>query len=1140
MVESLKEHPNIEYSDSDFDEITEEADELEERNLGLTNGEKSRVLQRIEEKSSTLRGDEKEAFEALPTVLKAVVAQLDPEAFRYLDFVSNLDFYRQIAQLKIPEIVDLFRSHIRNSTQNINRLTSRIYQDAEIREGGNSPIQTLGRQAHLIVEQLNSDTLGRLVDAEGKIPFFTKDGAKLALGSVFRKETQTKFIPTAASEISTLGQLDFETELFPPKEEKLEVQQFVIPPSKKAPDSSDEVPGEETKPVYNRIGQINPQVRKYFCRLLAKLTTNGEEAKYPSTPWKFLNVRRTKRWLANYQELQRSLMTILPKSEEMQQDGDMVLRFAQASTFFNIANQIVHPFEKPSEAANQEIPIGLVPFQIAGIEGPKKVNITFGRPDELYVEKIDGQKVSAEMANFISSFRERSKPDNGMSRKKNRRPITIENLIKEIYSKLGREAEIEFKIVEYKMAAGDAGPTSCLDPEEVKRNPNGGHIQTMYDYLFGILAVQAHMRNEMESFGNQALRFENLNGYPGYLDFEALAQTIEKHNLSTSGDLIYLCSGRKFVHRFVLDKTNFRQIGAQRLEPKYTEGLTSKEMETALKVLVSSIPPAEVETKKREKKKVAPEWEGIIFSEDRDFYLDPSQIKEINYWLHFKKQNILVLSVDQGKKDEDRMVQRKKRWELRLNLQTANFRLINVGETGQLQGRVKPLCDEGLFSYNNEKKSEAIKLLEDFRISLQTKLGKVISKNIFKNEKGFCEVESGVYWNPWNETYTLDLSELGNSSDPDKFYRLLISLETGRNFLVRCPFPDHADHNPSAQVDFAHGTVYCFSCLRRVHLRGAAKNGESKIQIPEINRFSTLRRPAEHESVLPERAAILKKLFGHFSAQFPQSPAAIYLAEKRGINPLEAWKIGLVGYARGGIYASIQKGEFPLTLPEACAVQIVKSQGKVTRDFITEPMIVFPLDWTQNSGDYSLTSLGRSNFLMRFLMAQPNNMRFLKLGRTDNSPHGLFGWDMIEQARERGEVAIVESPIDALTLRLQFSGCGENIPVIALGGLGDRGIATLVKNLNIKRIFYGLDNDEAGRKASQRIRAKIETETEVKTFSLFDLLIKWNPNIPQEGWKDLNELLMGTDWGEQYRYKPKKPEDNLQRKEGVLSQPTLT
>jgi len=315
----------------------------------------------------------------------------------------------------------------------------------------------------------------------------------------------------------------------------------------------------------------------------------------------------------------------------------------------------------------------------------------------------------------------------------------------------------------------------------------------------------------------------------------------------------------------------------------------------------------------------------------------------------------------------------------------------------------------------------------------------------------------------------------------------------GRVLVARCPF--HEEKTASFTVTPAKGLYHCFGCGARGDVFGFITKRD-KVGFPRAMEILARRagldlkelmneRPAVnglnghgHEAPQIETAAVdsatTRRLLGsvveHYHRTFCERPDAQEYLKSRGLVDAELLKAWKVGYADGSLLK---------TLPKSGEVR----DGLVTLGVITvegrELMggcVVFPLADPVSAAWINLYGRG------------------VKSDRHCYLPGPLRGVFNFQAARAGEEVILTESVIDACSFHQ--AGVKNSIPLYGINGFTSDHL-DLLKREAVKRVVLALDNDEAGRRATDSIKERL-TAAGVEARA-----VEW-----PEGVKDANEVLV--------------------------------
>ncbi len=327
----------------------------------------------------------------------------------------------------------------------------------------------------------------------------------------------------------------------------------------------------------------------------------------------------------------------------------------------------------------------------------------------------------------------------------------------------------------------------------------------------------------------------------------------------------------------------------------------------------------------------------------------------------------------------------------------------------------------------------------------------------------------------------------------------------GRQLVASCPF--HREKTASFNVSSAKGLFHCFGCgvsgdvigfvtkhdklsfggaLETLARRAGLDLGRLMEERPRIQQRTPLgaltpprngksapaSRPAT-EGAPPHGApltAILSRVVEHYHRTFcEREDAQAYLA-KRGLTDRDLLRVLKIGYADGSLLKVIPKdGE---VRDELVSLGVITPEGRELLGGCVVVPIPDPLtgQWTNLYG------------------------RGLKTPRHCYLPGPLRGVLNFQAARLSPEVILAESILDALSFHQV--GIGIAIPIYGVNGFTPDHL-DLLKREGVKRVTLALDSDEAGRKATDALKGKLESVgITVRAVSF------------PEGIKDANELLV--------------------------------
>ena len=193
-------------------------------------------------------------------------------------------------------------------------------------------------------------------------------------------------------------------------------------------------------------------------------------------------------------------------------------------------------------------------------------------------------------------------------------------------------------------------------------------------------------------------------------------------------------------------------------------------------------------------------------------------------------------------------------------------------------------------------------------------------------------------------------------------------------------------------------------------------------------------------------AEALARVAEHYHRTLLGSELAQAYLRKRGLGDPELWKLFRLGYADGSLLQVVSKdGELREALAE---LGVVSPDGRE----LLGGCVVFPLPDPATGAVVNLYGRGVARSRHCYLKG---------------SLRGVLNY---QAARSASEVVLTESVIDALSL-FQV-GISSAVPLFGANGFTDEMLDCLLASAS-RRVVLCLDNDEAGRRASQTLGAKL-------------------------------------------------------------------
>jgi DNA primase catalytic core len=320
----------------------------------------------------------------------------------------------------------------------------------------------------------------------------------------------------------------------------------------------------------------------------------------------------------------------------------------------------------------------------------------------------------------------------------------------------------------------------------------------------------------------------------------------------------------------------------------------------------------------------------------------------------------------------------------------------------------------------------------------------------------------------------------------------------GRGLLGLCPF--HREKTPSFSVTEGKGLFRCFGCgasgdvigfvtkhdgvgfpaaLEVLARRAGLDIGKLMEDRPRAAQRTT---PDEKFAALPATSpALLARVVDHYHRTFCEREDAQLYLKKRGLVDIDLLRALRLGYADGSLLKVIPKDGDVRSQLVALGV-VTKENRELLGGCVVVP-IPDPLtgQWANLYG------------------------RGVKAPRHCYLPGPLRGVLNFQAARTSEEVILAESILDALSFHQ--AGIATAIPLYGTNGLTPDILDTL-KREGVHRVILALDNDDAGRKATDSLKEKLTAAGLAVRVACFP-----------DGIKDANELLVSRngDAGEAFR-----------------------
>ncbi len=294
-------------------------------------------------------------------------------------------------------------------------------------------------------------------------------------------------------------------------------------------------------------------------------------------------------------------------------------------------------------------------------------------------------------------------------------------------------------------------------------------------------------------------------------------------------------------------------------------------------------------------------------------------------------------------------------------------------------------------------------------------------------------------------------------------------IKSGKNFKALCPF--HQETDPSFNVSQPKQVFNCFGCgasgdvihfiekYRNLNFKGAVKYLDNRTG---TKLFKTT----------PVKRNLLNRVVKYYNQSFLKNQKAQnYLFNKRGIKNKEIVKIYKIGFCDGSLMKALKnQPEHKTNLKE---LGVITPRGfEAFRN-----CVIFPIfDENKNCVNIYARRIVKSK-IDHIYLPGPNK--------------GVFNWQALKQ---NDTIILTESIIDSLSFI--DAGITNTIPLYGTNGLTDDHLHLLRKH-KTKNVYIALDNDAAGKAATEKVIKKI---SEIPNLNIFKI------NIP--GCKDINEYYL--------------------------------
>ena len=319
------------------------------------------------------------------------------------------------------------------------------------------------------------------------------------------------------------------------------------------------------------------------------------------------------------------------------------------------------------------------------------------------------------------------------------------------------------------------------------------------------------------------------------------------------------------------------------------------------------------------------------------------------------------------------------------------------------------------------------------------------------------------------------------------------------DYIGRCPLPGHTDEEPSFIVTPGKNLWHCMGCDKGgsvidlvMELDGIDfKQAVDKLMtstglvqrcadIPAATKTTPKTGPKKKQ-LSPERASqLLERCINVYEKNFANCPDAVKYLEQRGITDAALFSKHRIGFSTGKLS------------------DILPDNGGIRDDLKTIGVLLDTKHerFTDSLVFSVLDVEGQITTLYGRYTGQGEKKHLYLPGRST----GIWNESII---KTYADIIIVESAIDALSV--EVAGCPNVIAVQGTNGLKDTDIDTL-KTCGVQKITLLLDGDEAGQKATKRLKEKLSS-----CFSCFSVTLPdgHDPNsyLQAHGAEKLGELI---------------------------------
>jgi DNA primase len=349
----------------------------------------------------------------------------------------------------------------------------------------------------------------------------------------------------------------------------------------------------------------------------------------------------------------------------------------------------------------------------------------------------------------------------------------------------------------------------------------------------------------------------------------------------------------------------------------------------------------------------------------------------------------------------------------------------------------------------------------------------------------------------------------------------------GKDYVGLCPF--HDEKTPSFSVSIHKQLYYCFGCseggnaikflmeIRKQSFSDVVFELAKRYQVPirtlEPQQRKELQRQLSLREQLYEILALTTSFYQHALHQPQGKPALSYLERERRLDKktIQQFKLGYAPEGWETLYDYlIQQKRYPIVLVEEAGLIAVRKSENGYYDRFRNRLIIPITDLQGRVIGFGSRTLGGEQ--PKYLNS-PETTLFKK----SNTLFALY--QAKNTIRSLDKVVVVEGYFDVITLHA----VGITNTVAALGtALSKTQLKQLFKYTDSKQVVLNFDSDPAGKKATQRTIADIESliysgQVQLRVLNFgnakdADELFKYNLNSVETFRKLIDNAPLWFDW----------------------------